>query len=208
MILHPPYPGLPFRLMAIVDGRERLLRALDLARNVPEIPFGLMLRDPEHRADRTAILADELRRAGIPGNLQTISNACDIDGMGYIHLTSAQVASGAWRPDRPFGASAHDVAEALAAEELGARYITASPVFPTSSKPGHPGSTISLLESIVRAVTIPVFALGGVTLDSMEACLEAGAYGIAGISLFDTVTPEEARRIFLARASPAPIHQP
>ena len=40
------------------------------------------------------------------------------------------------------------------------------------------------LSEAAHAVSIPVLALGGVTRDQVDACLAAGAAGVAGISLF------------------------
>src|SRR5882757_2015769 len=48
-----------------------------------------------------------------------------------------------------------------------------------------PGQGIDHLRAACRTASpIPVYALGGVTLENAPACLEAGAVGIAGIRLF------------------------
>lgn len=48
-----------------------------------------------------------------------------------------------------------------------------------------PGVGLDLLhEACVLAGDVPVLALGGVTNENTEACLEAGAQGVAGIRLF------------------------
>ena len=82
------------------------------------------------------------------------------------------------------GYSVHNLAEAELAVAAGARYMVFSPVFPTASKPGHPGAGLNALRRICAALPLPVFALGGITVATAGSALDAGAYGIASISLF------------------------
>lgn len=80
-------------------------------------------------------------------------------------------------------AAAHDERSAVAAVRQGADVVLFSPVFPTASKPGHPGVGLDVLAACCRAVPdTPVYALGGVTPDRVAACLDAGAYGVAALS--------------------------
>jgi|SRR5271157_1710064 len=83
------------------------------------------------------------------------------------------------------GVSCHSLAEALAAQTGGADYILLGPIFATPSKLqyGPPLGLVKLREVALR-VSIPVFALGGITLDRVAPCLENGAAGIAGIRIF------------------------
>ena len=80
-------------------------------------------------------------------------------------------------------ASVHTVEEARRAVEQGASSVYFSPVFPTTSKPDHPGAGLDALRSCCEAVSEAyVYALGGVTPDRMRACLDAGASNVAVLS--------------------------
>ena len=81
------------------------------------------------------------------------------------------------------GFSAHTLPQAQEAKDAGADSIFFSPVFPTPSKPGHPGIGLEALSHVCKELApLPVYALGGITPDRVQGCFEAGAYGVATLS--------------------------
>ena len=82
------------------------------------------------------------------------------------------------------GYSAHSLEQALCAQEEGADFITLSPIFKTQSHPEVEPIGLGLLKEVSQRLSIPVYALGGITWDRIKLCYKNGAYGIAGIGLF------------------------
>jgi len=82
------------------------------------------------------------------------------------------------------GVSCHSLEAAQTAERDGADYIFFGPIFRTPSKEsfGAPQGIARLRQ--VCAVTIPVLAIGGISQENVNSCIEAGAAGIAAIRLF------------------------
>jgi thiamine-phosphate pyrophosphorylase len=83
------------------------------------------------------------------------------------------------------GVSCHSPESAKSAATSGADYLFFGPIFATPSKAafGEPQGVARLAE-ICESLTIPVLAIGGLTLENASACLRAGAAGIAAIRLF------------------------
>lgn len=84
--------------------------------------------------------------------------------------------------------STHTVDEVCRAEREGADLAVFGPVFPTRSKPGQreiPG--LGGLREACAATSLAVAALGGITEERIAACADAGAAGIAGISMFQAL---------------------
>lgn len=96
------------------------------------------------------------------------------------------------------GYSAHERGEAWDRRLRDADYYFFSPVYPTSSKPGHSGIGLPALAAFCEAARPrPVLGLGGVTPKRVPACRAAGAYGVAVLSgIMDADAPEAAARAY------------
>lgn len=125
-----------------------------------------------------------------------VARAFGLDG---VHLARDAVAVREARrwlgPQALIGYSAHSGAEARAAGEEGASYVTLSPIYRTDSKPGTPGRGCSWLArqvEVARGAGVPVLALGGVTPERTAELLRAGAWGVATVSALGAAADVEA----------------
>lgn len=110
--------------------------------------------------------------------------AADADGahVGQEDLP-AESARRLLGPDRILGVSTHNLAQAEAARRIGADYVGFGPLFPTGTKDtGYAPRGPEALRGIHRAVTLPILAIGGITLENVSTVIEAGATAPAVIS--------------------------
>lgn len=86
-------------------------------------------------------------------------------------------------PDKMIGISTHKLEEALAAERNGADYIGVGPVFPTDTKEDVVDPVgIQYVDEVVRNISIPFVAIGGIKLHNVDEVLQAGAQRICIVS--------------------------
>jgi thiamine-phosphate pyrophosphorylase len=101
-----------------------------------------------------------------------------------VHLPSESIPPSEWRRILPpgflIGISCHSTVEIREAEA--ANLIVYGPVFASPGK-GF-GVGLDALRIATGSTRIPVFALGGITLENAQSCINAGAAGIAAIRLF------------------------
>ena len=81
------------------------------------------------------------------------------------------------------GVSCHAPEEVRQAEQNGAAFAAFAPVFEKKDAPGTRPTGLAQLREASKA-RIPIFALGGVTIENASQCLAAGAAGIAAVRLF------------------------
>jgi len=105
-----------------------------------------------------------------------LARAVGADG---VHLTASQLALLEIRPDVPWcGASCHSRAELEHAAWIGADFVVLGPVLPPLPHPGAPGIGWPAFSALIRDFPLPVYALGGLRSDELEAAWQHGAHGI------------------------------
>lgn len=127
----------------------------------------------------------------------TLAQQLGADG---IHLGQSDVALEQARarlgPAFAIGLSTHDLRQALAAQARGADVIGFGPVFATRSKL-DPDPVVGLdgLREVCGRVSIPVVAIGGITLENVERVAACGPALVAAIgALCGARDPEQAAR--------------
>ncbi|MHA9739787.1 thiamine phosphate synthase [Robinsoniella peoriensis] len=75
------------------------------------------------------------------------------------------------------GVSVHSAEEAVEAQLLGADYLIAGHIFQTDCKKGIPGRGLAFLEEVCKLVSIPVYAIGGISPDNIHEVIRSGAKG-------------------------------
>lgn len=112
--------------------------------------------------------------------------ALEIDADG-LHLGGEDGAIAAARARlgsrKLIGASCYNLLQnALTAEREGADYVAFGSFFASGVKPGAVHAPLDLLQEAKRRVSVPVVAIGGITLANAPQLIAAGADSIAVIS--------------------------
>jgi thiamine-phosphate pyrophosphorylase len=181
-------------IRCFITDRHALLRGTSLMDVISRnIAFGLdwvQVREKDLSARELFDLVRTLSGAKILVNSRV--DVALAAGSAGAHLPSHSPSPRLWRAIAPpgflIGVSCHSVEEVRIAEEEGADYAVFGPVFPPLSKSSDLAARgLDGLARAASAVRIPVLALGGITRENTASCVAAGAAGVAGISIFQTM---------------------
>lgn len=148
-------------------------------------------------AERVRSLAHEARVPFIINDRPDVALAVGADG---VHLGQNDLPPAFARRILPasaiIGRSSHQPADAERALAEAATYFAVGPVWETPTKPGRKAAGLSYVRDVAaRRVTIPWYAIGGITHENVAEVLEAGATRIAVVrAILDARDPSEAAR--------------
>ena len=200
-----------FNLYLVTDrnqtGGRDLLRVLEQAldggvRAVQLREKDLSGRDAFLLAERSHKLCQAYRAALFINDRVDVALAVDAAGVQLgkpsIPVETARALLGS---EKLIGVSTHTLEEAKAAEQSGADFILFGPVYFTASKAvyGSPQG-LSALKTIVDNISLPVYAIGGITLENLKPTQNTGVRGVALISaIVSAPNPKEAAEKMLRR---------
>lgn len=151
----------------------------------------LQLREKDMEGRALLALAREVMAAVSGSALRvTVNGRADVAaaaGAHGVHLPEAGLPAADVRrafPGLLVGVSCHDGDAVRRAEQAGAHYALLGPVFATAGKDRPLGLTA--LAAAVRAVSLPVLAIGGITAANAADVWDAGVAGVAAIGAFLT----------------------
>lgn len=103
-------------------------------------------------------------------------------GQEDLEIMPVSAARSRLGPAKLIGVSTHSLAQAQAAESQAPDYIGIGPLFATGTKPTAKPIGLETLRAATAAVTLPAFAIGGITMHNLPAAIAAGATRIAVVS--------------------------
>ena len=167
--------------------REDFLQRIEkIAENRPN---GIILREKDLSEEEYKTLAEKVlnccKKYDVPCILHSFVDAAMELGAENIHLPLHILREMDEKTKETFkiiGASCHSVEEAQEAERLGCTYITAGHVFVTDCKKGLATRGLEFLRKVCESVSVPVYAIGGISNANVDLVRKAGAAGACVMS--------------------------
>ncbi|MDD6588875.1 MAG: thiamine phosphate synthase [Anaerobutyricum hallii] len=147
-------------------------------------PKAIVLREKDLSEEAYTILAEKVmhicEKYSVPCILHSFAKAAMALNVKAIHMPLPLLRKMTPQEKNHFeiiGASCHSLEEAKEAERLGCTYITAGHIFLTDCKKGLPGRGLTFLQNICENVSIPVYAIGGISNENINDVRQTGAAG-------------------------------
>ena len=176
--LPPVYAVTHARKYGVSGFMSRLLAALESGVRLIQVREPWMTTEQVAQfARRVVVLAHRYRaRVLVNGDVSAALRA----GADGVHLRAEQLMRLRAQPETSFwAASCHGPEELAQAVRLHANFAVVSQVLPSASHPGRPGLGWDQFAALTRNCAVPVYALGGMRADLLEAARRHGANGVA-----------------------------
>ncbi len=122
----------------------------------------------------------------IVNNRLDLALAVDADGVHLgqddIPIPTARSIAKRYGKNLIIGASTHSVEQAQATRLLNPDYMAIGPLFATGTKPDYTAIGLDVASQVFKISDLPVFAIGGVSLERLHTITDCGIHNIAVVS--------------------------
>jgi thiazole tautomerase (transcriptional regulator TenI) len=191
------------KLMAVTDDRHPVSELASLIIGIKDIIDFVQIREKTKNVQEIIRLLEHLEDGGVKKEKIIINDRLDIALLMKIpnlHLPEQGLPVKkvkAHFPHLRIGRSVHSLEKAKEAEKDGVDYVLYGHCFETNSKKGKIPNGMDPIIEMKEELHIPVYAIGGITVDRIEALRQVKADGIAVMSgIFSAENPFALTRQF------------
>ena len=189
------------KVCALIDGSgsidqgEQLIEML-LSADVGAIQLRVKGMGDAELVTRARMLVEKTRGSKTLSIINDRPDIAVLSGADGVHVgqddLSAKDARQILGPHRLVGVSTHNYEQLNKAVLDGANYVGIGPIFESRTKQFSSFGGLSLLEQVANQTALPIFAIGGIDLQNIDAVIEAGVTRVAVASAITAAADPEA----------------
>jgi thiazole tautomerase (transcriptional regulator TenI) len=180
-----------FILQVVTTGLQTLIQVQQILKTCSPKTIDMLQVREKTRNARELVQWYQVCKADLPTAAIIINDRVDVaaavnaEGVQLAyHSLSTEEARKILPKHAKVGCSVHSIDEAQHAAQNGANYVIYGHIYHSPSKPDLKPAGIDALRQLVKAVQLPVIAIGGIQTDNIEEVLSTGCAGIAVMSSF------------------------
>lgn len=176
------------KLMAVTDDCQSILELAQKITHIHRSVDFIQIREKSKTVREVMTLLEYLDEGGVPKEKLIVNDRLDIalcSGIQTVHLPEMGLPVQRVKEQFPhlhIGKSVHDYEGAKEAKRQGADYVLYGHCFETNSKKGKAPNGLAPIIEMKESLTIPVFAIGGIQVNRLQALRDVEADGIAVMS--------------------------
>jgi len=191
------------KLIAVTDDRQSVKTVAEKIIAIKDVTDYVQIREKSKSVREIVALVDYLITNGVKKEKIIMNDRLDVAlcmDIPTVHLPEHGLPVKMVKeryPHMRVGCSVHSFERAKEAEANGADYVLYGHCFETNSKQGLPPNGVEPLLQMKKELNIPVYAIGGISLETLPSIQVIGADGVAVMSsIFATEDPYSITKKF------------
>ncbi|WP_400244686.1 thiamine phosphate synthase [Niallia sp. JL1B1071] len=178
------------KIMAVTDNKHSLKELSAILLEIHPYVDYLQIREKAKSPKEIYWLCDDLLKEGVPGSKIIVNDRLDIvtlHALKNVHLPTSGLSVNHVKtrfPEMFIGVSVHSKEEAVLADKRNADYVLYGHCYPTNSKKGKQPIILSTISEIKRKISIPLYAIGGITEERIG---ELANFGVDGVAIMSAI---------------------